>query len=166
MSNLHDIPSASSAHERSPWQPLAVLAVASVALLGSQAARAGDGPIIYVSEAGVEYVSGGIGMGEAALMKQADGHWPATFEFAVKDGKRSAYAADVLVTVRDAAGEYLMTDVLARGPFLLARLLPGRYDVEATLAGRTLIRRITVRADATTRSMFVWPAGTDASSSS
>ncbi|WP_213958705.1 hypothetical protein [Variovorax sp. dw_954] len=57
----------------------------------------------------------------------------------------------------------VMTDVVSQGPFPVARLQPGRYDVQATLAGRTLNQRITVRGNAPTHSVFVWPAGTDVS---
>jgi hypothetical protein len=150
--------------KRSTWQPLAALAVASAALLGSVGALADEGPVVYMNEAGVEYVSGGIGMGEARLMKDASTQWPASFEFAIRDGKRGAFASDVRVNVRDASGEPVMSDVLTRGPFLLARLLPGRYDVQATLDGRTLNQRIDVRNNAPTHTVFVWPAGTDVSS--
>ncbi|MDM0115453.1 hypothetical protein QTI66_25115 [Variovorax sp. J22R133] len=151
---------------RSPWQPLAVLAVSGAALLGAIAAQADDSPTVYVNDAGVEYVSGGIGAGEAALMKHASNQWPASFEFAIRDGKRAAFASDVQVTVRDASGQPVLRDVVTQGPFLLAQLLPGRYDVQATFAGRTLTQRIDVRTGAPAHSVFVWPAGTGVSASS
>ena len=155
--------SPATSRQRSPWQPLAVLAIASAALLGSIAAQAADGPVVYINDAGVEYASGGIGMSEAKLMKHASGQWPASFEFAVRDGKGGAFASDVHVTVLDASGAPVMADVISQGPFLLARLAPGRYEVQATLGGRTLNQRINVRADSPSHSVFVWPAGTDGS---
>ncbi|WP_218511067.1 YdgA family protein [Variovorax sp. dw_308] len=148
---------------RDRWQPFAVIVVGATALSCAIAVRASEVPAVYVNDAGVEYASGGIGMGEAKLMKQASSQWPASFEFAIRDGKRGAFASDVVVTVRDKSGAAVMTDVVSQGPFLVARLQPGRYDVQATLAGRTLNQRIIVRGNAPTHSVFVWPAGTDVS---
>ncbi|MEJ8848463.1 hypothetical protein [Variovorax rhizosphaerae] len=149
--------------KRDNGKPLAVLAVGTAALFCALAVRAADGPAIHINDAGVAYASGGIGVGEARLMKQAANQWPASFEFAIRDGKGAAFAADVIVNVRDKSGATVMADVVSHGPFLVARLQPGRYDVQATLAGRTLSQRINVRANSPTHSLFVWPAGTDMS---
>ncbi|MEJ8853112.1 hypothetical protein WKW79_00940 [Variovorax robiniae] len=148
---------------RDRWQPFAVMVVGAAALSCAMAVRAADGPAIHINDAGIEYASGGIGMGEAKLMKQAANQWPASFEFAIRDGKGGAFASDVIVNVRDKSGAAVMTDVVSHGPFLVARLQPGRYDVQATLAGRTLNQRINVRVNSPAHSVFVWPAGTDMS---
>jgi hypothetical protein len=44
---------------------------------------------------------------------------------------------------------------------MLARLPPGRYNVDATLAGNTLHEAVIVKHGQPTRVAFVWPAGID-----
>ncbi|MDM0111734.1 hypothetical protein QTI66_06205 [Variovorax sp. J22R133] len=110
---------------------------------------------------GVEYMSGGIGADEAQLMQTVAPRWPAAFEFAIKDGKGADFAADVKVTVRDDKGNVLLDHVNSGGPYFVARLEPGRYAVEATLAGQVMKQEITVQAGTSTRTVFEWPAGTD-----
>lgn len=124
----------------------------SAALLTALSAHAAQG------SARVDYISGGIGSDEALRIRQEAAHWPATFEFAVRDGARADYAADVRVTVRDAGGQVLMSRAQAEGPFMLARLQPGRYEVEATLAGHTLTRSLEVKAGTPSKAVFIWPA--------
>ena len=147
------------------WRPVAALALGGASLLGALAAYAAYNPPIHMAN-GIEYMSGGISSDEAALMQTVAPRWPATFEFAIKDGTRSDFAADVAITVRDAAGRTLLSQVNAEGPFMVARLDPGRYEVEATLAGRTLKQTVEIHAGAPTRTLFLWPAGTDVSAHS
>ncbi|MDR6854359.1 hypothetical protein [Variovorax guangxiensis] len=147
------------------WRPVAALALGGASLLGALAAHAAYNPPIHMAN-GIEYMSGGISSDEAALMQTVAPRWPATFEFAIKDGTRSDFAADIAVTVRDAAGRALLSQVNAEGPFMVARLEPGRYEVEATLAGRTLKQTVEIHAGGPTRTLFLWPAGTDVSAHS
>ena len=67
--------------------------------------------------------------------------WPLTLEFAINDKQRSDFAADVAVKVHGAKGHAVL-DTTAGGPVLLAKLPPGRYAVDATLAGITLHARV------------------------
>jgi hypothetical protein len=60
----------------------------------------------------------------------------------------------------------VLSHVTAEGPFMVARLEPGRYEVEATLAGRTLKQAVEIRPGSPARSLFLWPAGTDVSAHS
>lgn len=147
------------------WRPVAALALGGASLFGALAAHGAYNPPIHMTH-GIEYMSGGISSDEAALMQSVAPRWPATFEFAIKDGTRADFAADVSVTVRDAAGRDVLAHVMAEGPFMVARLEPGRYEVEATLAGRTLKQAVEIRAGSPTRTLFLWPAGTDVSAHS
>ena len=149
----------------SVWRPAAALALGSASLFGALSAHAIYNPPIHMTN-GVEYMSGGISSDEAALMENVAPQWPATFEFAIKDKNRSEFAADVAITVRDASGRAVLTHVTAEGPFMVARLEPGHYEVEATLAGQTLKQAVDVRPDAPTRTLFLWPAGSDVSAHS
>jgi len=108
----------------------------------------------------IEYVSGGIGKDESKAIERAAKGWPLTLEFATKDKQRSDFVADVAVVVRDAKGRVALKTE-SDGPFLLAKLSPGKYEVDATLDGKTLHEQISVRRGEPTRKTFLWPAGTD-----
>lgn len=142
------------------WRPQAALALGAVALSGALAAHAVYNPPIHMAN-GVEYMGGGTSSEEAALMQSIEPRWPASFEFAVKEGRRQVSAADVVLTVRDASGRALLSQISTGGPFLVARLEPGRYEVEATRAGQTLTQQIDVLPWQPKRTVFVWPGGTE-----
>jgi hypothetical protein len=126
-------------------------------LVASPAAWAQD-ELPPVQRAGeVEYMSGGIGLDESQAMAQAARQWPLALEFAVQSGSRGEYTADVAVLIRDAQGRTTL-QTTADGPFLLVRLAPGRYTVEATLAGKTQRRSVTVAAKQPAKAIFVWKA--------
>jgi hypothetical protein len=146
--------------------PLAAAVFCGAVLLGAlSSAQAAVNPPIYMSH-GVEYMSGGIGSDEAQLMETVSPRWPATFEFAVKDSKGADFAANVHVTVRDASGTALIDNVTSGGPFMVARLDPGTYDVEARLGSQVLKQQLRVPQGASAKATFVWPAGTDMASAS
>jgi hypothetical protein len=108
----------------------------------------------------VQYLSGGIGDGEASAIQSASKQWPLTLEFAIKTRHGAEYAADVAVKVRDTHGQTAL-DTHAQGPFLLAKLAPGAYNVDATLDGKTLHQQVVVKTGLPAKAVMVWPAGTD-----
>ncbi|MDR3453700.1 MAG: carboxypeptidase-like regulatory domain-containing protein [Rhodoferax sp.] len=140
----------------------AAVAALGAALFGMASAQAAGAPPMQKID-GIEVMSGGIGDGEAAAIQSEARHWPLTLEFAIKDKARSDYAADVNVTVRDAKGHTVL-QTTSGGPFLLARLNPGPYTVQASLDGKTLQQKVMV-GHQPARHLFLWPAGTDESAS-
>jgi len=138
----------------------AVLGTLMTLMTGAALAQAGA-PLPPVQTSGpVEYLSGGIGADESAAMRKASGQWPLALEFAIQDRQRADFAADVKVRIRDARGNEVL-QATSEGPFLLARLAPGNYAVEATLAGQTLQRKVDVKAGQSSREVFLWAAGAD-----
>ena len=136
------------------------VAVGSALLAGGALAQA-DAPLPAVRTSGqVQYLSGGIGADESAAIRKAAGQWPLALEFAIKDKQRASFAADVTVRIRDARGNEVLQAV-SEGPFLLARLAPGSYAVDATLAGQTLHRRVDVKAGKSSRTVFLWATSAD-----
>lgn len=138
-----------------------------VAMLGGVATGAGMAvaavplPPVH-TEGNVAYLSGGIGQGETSAIESSERNWPLTLEFAERDRKHADFVADVAVVVRDMDGRTSLR-AKADGPFLLAKLPPGSYAVDATLDGKTLHHKVTVRHGMPTKAVFVWPAGTDKS---
>lgn len=100
----------------------------------------------------VSYVSGGIGDDEIAAMKAAAARYPLELVFVGKDG---SYLAGNPVVVRDASGQVVL-DTQSDGPFLLARLPPGRYAVKATYLDQSREQRVSVSANGHARVVFAW----------
>ena len=145
-------------------RPLSAAMLCGAVLLGAlSSAHAAVNPPIYMTH-GVEYMSGGIGSDEAQLMETVSPRWPATFEFAIKDRKGADFAAGVHVTVRDGSGTALLDNVVSGGPFMVARLEPGTYEVEARIGSQTLKQSLNVPQGGPAKATFVWPAGTDMAS--
>lgn len=123
--------------------------------LGAACARAAMLPPVQKIGA-LEFMSGGIGQDESRAIEKASRNWPLTLEFAAKDQHRADFAADVNVVIRDAKGHALLQTVSA-GPFVLARLSPGHYDVDATLGGKTLHETVVIRKGQPEKALFLWP---------
>jgi hypothetical protein len=145
---------------RHPFYQAALAAtLGALAMSGAMARSTADLPAPQKAGA-VEYLSGGIGKDEARAIEQASAHWPLTLEFAIKGKPHAEFAADVAVKIHDAQGHTALSTV-AGGPFLLARLQPGRYAVDATYAGKTLHEQAVVAQGHPAKALFLWPAGVD-----
>jgi len=141
-----------------PFHSAVALTLASLVLAASAVRAEGTLPTIQ-HEGKIDYISGGIGKDEAAAIQAEGRHWPLTLEFAVKSKNRAEYAADVKVAVRDAK-KHADLQVQTDGPFLLLKLEPGTYRVDATLDGKTLSRQVQVASGHPAKLEFLWPAGT------
>jgi hypothetical protein len=106
----------------------------------------------------VHYVSGGIGRDEARAFRQAERRYPLAMEFAIKAKPRDEFTAGVKVLIRDATGKTVL-DAVSEGPFLLAKLPAGSYDIEATQDGRKLERHAVVAAGRSAHLGFLWRTG-------
>lgn len=106
----------------------------------------------------VKYLTGGVGKDESGMIKAEARHWPLALEFAVRTAGRAQFAADVDVLVRDAAGHEVLR-AKAEGPFLLARLEPGQYTVQATLNGQVQNKPVHIEKDRPLRLLISWPPG-------
>jgi hypothetical protein len=119
-------------------------------------AAAGPGfPIELRGEDDARWVTGGVGEGERLdmLMLLPDYNLR-VLTVAEKSG---AYLAAVHVVVRDANGGAVLETVLD-GPMLLARLWPGRYEVQATYGGKTQSRTVTISVTGRRDLVLYWPA--------
>ena len=140
---------------RFSW-PVAVLAFFGV--LAS--AHAVTNPPILIAQ-GIEYMCGGKGSGETAFMQTVAPRWAATLEFAVNRAKPGEFPADVKVVVRERYTGRQVMETSTDERFMLARLNPGAYEIDATLSGITLRQPLTVFNGMSSRASFVWPSNVD-----
>ncbi len=142
-------------------RPLAVLAMGGATLLGAlTSAHALTNPPIRVAD-GVEYMCGGTGKSEMAFMEMVAPRWAAVLEFGVNRADRGAFPANVQVSVRDKYTGRPVMRATADGPFLVARLDAGTYDIEATVSGLTLTQTLTVFEGSSSKAVFQWPSNFD-----
>lgn len=106
-------------------------------------------------QGGTEYVTGGFGLDESTALKQAMPQFPLALTFASQIDGKAAYAGDVQVVIRNEHDANVL-NVASEGPFLLARLAPGKYQVFATYENQTQSRSVTIGATGTTRLTFEW----------
>jgi len=92
---------------------------------------------------GIPWLSGGVGSDEREAIMAAVSDYNLKLEFANTQGD---YLGDVGVVVRNAGGEGVL-EIVSSGPWLLARLPAGRYEVRAEAAGRTLSETVSVSRD-------------------
>lgn len=126
--------------------------------LGSAAAQPpAPEPVCYSDQ--VYYLSGGVGADEAQAMKQSSRHYPLTLLFAESAKPNAVYAAELEVTITNPRGRTVLK-ALSVGPYLLVKLPPGSYLIDAVYSGNRKQRKVTVKPGGHTHSVFVWPAGT------
>ena len=109
-------------------------------------------PVVQ-AQGDVRYVSGGIGVGERLALAAMHAEFNVHMTFAVK--RAGNFIADVAVHVEDAGGRALL-DAVSDGPWLYARLAPGRYRLRATYAGVEQSREFQVRARRHTELYLYW----------
>jgi hypothetical protein len=112
----------------------------------------------------VHYVSGGIGEDEAAAFKRAAPGYALEMLFVQEARPRDEYLADVTVSIRNRSGSALLATT-AEGPFLLAELPAGKYQIDAEFRGERKHRTVVVRPGVHRRAVFVWARHYDAEES-
>lgn len=100
----------------------------------------------------IAYVNGGIGEEEKALVVARAKDFPLKLVFAEKAGP---YVADVHVVISSAKGKPVF-DMASVGPFLMLKLAPGSYQVQATLGNHSQKKTAQVSAKHQTSLNFLW----------
>lgn len=103
------------------------------------------------------FITGGIGLDESTAFKSAMKDWPLTLQFAEKSGHKAQYVADVQVVVTDTKGQVVM-NAKSEGPFILAKIPPGVYKVQAILLGKAMHQKIELKDGQPAKVTFLWPA--------
>ena len=104
----------------------------------------------------IEYISGGIGLDESTAFKAAMSQYPLALTFAsTSAGDTAAYVSEVQVVIRD-TNDTDVLNVTSEGPYFLARLPPGQYQVFATYNNETQSQKVNVDAAGSSRATFAW----------
>jgi hypothetical protein len=103
----------------------------------------------------INYLSGGIGLDQSVAMKLAAPSYPLELVFVVKAGMREQYTSDIDVKVSDRSGK-VVVDTVSNGPFLLANLPDGNYQIEAINDGILKIQQVVVKKGVHRRVVFAW----------
>ena len=93
------------------------------------------------SGAGVDFVSGGVGLMARQEMQSQAGQYNLHLEFAA--APEGEYVSDVVVSIVDSKGSNLLS-TRTQGPWLMARLPAGTYTVNARYGGSTRQQQLTV----------------------
>lgn len=134
---------------------LAVLLFGLVSLNAVAATATGDG--IVQTAGGVSYASGGVGIDSIERLTALSGNFNLKLIFAMKSGD---YVSNVKVAISDARGNTLL-DTVSDGPWLLAKLAAGSYQVTATYAGKTEKRSIALGTGTLRTVDFRWASDQD-----
>lgn len=113
------------------------------------------------TEAGIVYRTGGVGKDEVAAFKKIESQYPLVIEFLGKpaeDGMHAEYLAGIKVTITKEHDAKPALATTATGPFLMAKLAPGKYKVTAEYGGKTHERTVEIHAKRTERIVFEWKA--------
>lgn len=93
-----------------------------------------------VSEAGVSYVSGGVGEDEFRVIESMAKQFNLKLLMTTKEGN---YLSNVTIAIADRHGKKVL-DTVSEGPVLFASLPPGKYQVTASMGGETQQQRVEV----------------------
>lgn len=108
----------------------------------------------------VSFITGGVGDDEAAAMKSAAAGYPLELQFVQRAQPRDEFLADVKVRITDRSRNVVL-DAVATGPYFLAKLPAGNYQIEADHSGVVKRHNVEVRSGKHARAVFVWAAGDD-----
>lgn len=108
------------------------------------------------SQGQIEFLTGGIGHDESQAILKEGGKWPLMLELAKGGSPRAVYISDVQISIKDVSGSTVL-ETITKGPYLLAKLPPGKYSLDATYEGNTLHRDLNLQKGHK-KITLLWPA--------
>ena len=109
------------------------------------------------AQGNISYLSGGIGVDQADLMRQEASKYPLALEMATAaGGPRDAYISDAKVDIRDASGNQVLSTT-TQGPIMLLRLPSGTYTVDVDWHGTQKRKTVAVNSDRHQHVMLEFP---------
>ncbi len=103
----------------------------------------------------VAFVTGGASESELVAFRQASSRYPLAIEVRRTSSGRPGPTTGAQVVVTTRSGEEVIS-TRAEGPFVLARVPPGDYVVQAELNGRVLSQDVVVAGAGTARAVITF----------
>ena len=103
---------------------------------------------------GITWISGGIGKAQADAMRQHASGYALRLVMVEEGEPRLAFLGEVSVKITDTKGKAIH---IQSGPLLFLKLPPGRYTVQAEVAGYRLTRSVTVKPKVSREVILIWP---------
>ena len=128
---------------------LVLAAALTFAVLAAPVARGADD---VRNSNGIAYVSGGVGLESRRALRESKDNYNLMVTLARADGH---YMGGAALSIRDARGKAVLT-IDTEGPWTFAKLPPGTYTVEATIADITRRAEVSVRAKQLKRVRLSW----------
>jgi hypothetical protein len=117
-------------------------------------------PLPEVQTSGnVSFVTGGIPYEQIPAFNQARGQYPLNIEVYQRDGNKNGFTADAEIKLTEIKSGNVVLETKTDGPFLWAKVPPGAYKLQTTLAGKMKESRVTVGGTKPTRAIVVFPQG-------
>lgn len=117
-------------------------------------AQSGDTPVLSTGE--IPYMSAGVGEDNSSPTPQGPFPWTLKMVFAEK--KSRAYVSDVDVVIRNSEGKEVV-NAFSDGPWFLAGLPKGNYELQATYVNSTEKQSVTITDDTMKTVYFLFSAG-------
>ena len=142
-----------NAQTHASWSPMTLVRHATLAAAISMAISLTPSTAIAITPSDVTVVSGGISTDAVGHLKAIEKDFNLKMVFALKNGE---YLANVRVQVVDPSNN-VVVDTTSEGPWLLAQLPAGSYQVNATY-GSVSERRVVAVAPTSLKTLdFRWP---------
>jgi|SRR5688500_8065770 len=104
-----------------------------------------------------EFLTGGVGKEQSDAILREGRSWPLMLQMAQGDAPHAAYISDVRVMIKDGSGTTVL-DIVTEGPFLLVKLPPGKYTIEAIYESTARHRDVTIEKGSSKKITLLWPA--------
>jgi len=109
------------------------------------------------SQGQTEFLTGGVGRDESEAMRKEGRAWPLMLQFSQTNQGRAEYISDAQVTIKDKSGNTVL-DATADGPYILIKLAPGKYSLDAIYESVTLHRNLKLEKGQNRKIVLVWPS--------
>jgi len=119
--------------------------LAAFALSAGLTGLAVAAPPVEKTQGDVSYIMGGIGLDESQQMKAMESQYSVAITFAMQQSGKADYLADIPVTITNSQGQTVLS-VKSDGPYLLAKLPPGSYEIKASHDGSPKTSHVQVGA--------------------
>ncbi|SEO55746.1 hypothetical protein [Nitrosovibrio sp. Nv6] len=143
-----------------------LMALAALTLTGifstSGFAQDGSSPVnpslpAVQSQGPIEFLTGGIGKDESEAILKEGNSWPLMLELAQAATPGAQYISDVQITIKDKSGNTVL-DIGAEGPYVLVKLPPGKYSLDAIYESTKLHRHLDIKKGGNRKITLLWPA--------